>query len=438
MVDLVKLLIKAGNGGDGRISFHSNRYQIKGGPDGGDGGDGGHVIARASIHATTLRDYSGVSVVAAEHGAMGGKDKMHGRNAEDHIMVLPVGTRIWRIDETAVPIRQKQMYRNDKDLGRVERPITTRDQSEVVIHNGVFTLAGKFLHPTNNDSKETHLDEESINSDSQQEQEVLRYGDTDYAVTLIGDLTHDGQDLVIAHGGKGGRGNFTFRSSRNTTPMEAQTGEGGEQGEYIFELQVLADIGLVGFPNAGKSTLLSVLTKATPKIGNYPFTTLDPNLGVLSFVSDREAERRSLVIADIPGLIEGAHTGKGLGTAFLRHIRRCKALVFVIAPREEALLGGGTDAEAIYADLAESYRVLEQELASYETALTESGEAQESLFGNKARIVALNKSDLFSKEVLETISKQFQKNGQEVHWISAATRDGIDALRSQLQKFLSS
>lgn len=418
MVDLVRLVIRAGNGGDGRISFFRNRRTMKGGPDGGDGGNGGSVIAVATAHENTLRDFAGIANIEADSGYMGGATNMHGANREDLKITLPVGTRIWKVTDQYHPNEPKRMYRIDRDLGRVERAIERRASSTFREEDGVFELAdsaGDDRAPSASSSAETDITEIVIRG-------------IPFPVQLIGDLTEPGQELMIARGGRGGRGNETFKSSRNTTPMEAQTGEGGEWGEYIFELQLLADVGLVGFPNAGKSTLLSVLTKANPKIANYPFTTLEPNLGVMTLDADDKEDRKSLVIADIPGLIEGASEGKGLGHEFLRHLSRCKALVFLLALEDAIILDESVDLNTICEQYLSVFSTLEHELQVYE----EEARNSSIPFSAKKRLLVLSKADLSSDDKKQEIQKQVEAKLGDVLWISSATREGIEELRQRL------
>lgn len=422
MVDLVKIFISAGNGGDGRISFFSNRRTIKGGPDGGDGGDGGSVIAVATSHENTLRNFAGLANLSADNGHMGGATNMHGKNAEDLHIKLPVGTRIWRIEQSYIPNAPKRMYRNDRDLGRVERPIERRASSLIQQVDGVFKLI---------EDPAINYEEESVDNRRQTklgEQTTIVYGMNTLTVRLVGDLTEEAQEVVIARGGRGGRGNETFKSSRNTTPIEAQTGEGGESAEYIFELSLLAQVGLVGFPNAGKSTLLSVLTKATPKIANYPFTTLEPNLGVMSIESDDRDERRSIVIADLPGLIEGASEGKGLGTTFLRHVSRCKVLVFVLSVDDAILLDEELPTKDLVAQYLAGYETLVKELETYEIQARNSSVP----FAEKRQLVILSKADLLSPDKKESIQKSLLKKFPGIFWISGATGEGIGELKKKL------
>lgn len=219
------------------------------------------------------------------------------------------------------------------------------------------------------------------------------------------DLAEDGQERILCRGGKGGLGNNNFKSATNQTPRYAQPGEDGQEGVYILELKLLADVGLVGFPNAGKSTLLSSVTSAKPKIASYAFTTLEPNLGIVRYHDDR-----SFVMADIPGIIEGAHEGKGIGTRFLRHIERNSVLLFMVSCEEE--------------DIAGSYKTLLSELKLYNPELLA-----------KQRVLAITKCDLIDSDIEKEIEALLPKRIPHV-FISSATGQGLDKLKDQLWKAL--
>ena len=241
-IDHSKIYVKAGDGGNGALSFHTEKYITNGGPDGGDGGDGGNVILQAARNLTSLQNFRFKHKFIAENGAKGMGKKMYGKRGEDLVIGVPIGTVV-------------------KDA---------------------------------------------------------QTGD------IIADLTEEGQKITVARGGKGGLGNMHYANSVRQAPQFATPGAPGEERELAIELKLIADCGLVGFPNAGKSTLLSVLTRAKPKIADYPFTTLEPVLGVVT------KDDFSYVIADIPGIIENAHEGAGLGHDFLRHIERTRLLVHVV------------------------------------------------------------------------------------------------------------
>lgn len=264
-VDKVLVRARAGNGGDGAVSFRHEKYVEKGGPDGGDGGRGGNVIFVASQNENTLVHFRYKQELQAQHGAAGFHRQQRGRSGEDLLVKVPVGTQVY--------------------------------------HDG----------------------------------------------ELIADLVVKEQQAIVARGGDGGFGNAHFKSSVRQAPRVAEVGERGEDKELTLELKLLADVGLVGFPNAGKSTFLSVVSNAKPEIGDYPFTTLTPNLGVA------DVDDTSLLIADIPGLIEGASAGKGLGDAFLRHVERTQVLLHLIDIYEK--------------DVAQAYQTINAELAAYSKVL---------------------------------------------------------------------
>lgn len=284
-VDTAKVLVQAGKGGDGVVSFRHEIYVDKGGPDGGDGGRGGDVIFQASKDLNTLIDFRFKPELKAQLGGNGSKQNKHGKSGENLIVKVPMGTLV-------------------KRAGRV-----------------------------------------------------------------IADLVADGQQQIIARGGDGGFGNAHFKSSTRQTPRIAEKGEIGEQFEAELELKLLADVGLVGFPNAGKSTFLSVVSNARPEIADYAFTTLTPNLGVA------DVDQTSILIADIPGLIEGASEGKGLGDAFLRHVERTAVLLHLI--------------DAYSDDVAKSYQTIRAELENYQPELVKRPE-----------VVALTKTEGLDDDII--------------------------------------
>lgn len=314
-IDKTKVLIRAGAGGDGKMSFRQEKFISKGGPDGGDGGHGADVVFLASRNQNTLAAFRYQRELQAENGLPGGKNKMHGRSGKDLIVPVPVGT--------------------------------------VVI-----------------DSKGNEL----------------------------ADLTEDGQTAVIAKGGKGGFGNAHFVSSRRQAPKFAEKGEDGEEMEATLELKMIADVGLVGLPNAGKSTLLARISNARPEIANYPFTTLTPNLGMVDI--DKEV---ALLFADIPGLIEGAAEGKGLGHEFLRHIERTAVILHLI--------------DAYNDDIAVAYTTIQNELKAYDIDLSA-----------RPQIVVLNKVDGLDEDMVADLTEQLKKVTPEntpIYAISAASGQGI-------------
>jgi GTPase len=322
-VDVAQIHVKAGDGGNGAVSFRREKYVPKGGPDGGNGGRGGSIILRASHHLTTLLDFQYKSSYAARRGENGAGATKTGKSGDDLVIQVPEGTLV--------------------------RDITTGE--------------------------------------------------------VLADLTHHHEESIVAQGGKGGRGNATFATSTDQAPRRAEHGTLGSERDIELELKLLADVGLVGLPNAGKSTLISVISAARPKIADYPFTTLVPNLGIV-----RVAEARSFVVADIPGLIEGAHQGKGLGLQFLRHIQRTKVLVFLL--------------EASRGMLKEDFDVLLHELKSFDAALA-----------RKKMIIAITKTDIIDPSTLKKL--QAVKLGRrEMHSISAVTGKGVRELVEAMDKAL--
>jgi len=347
-VDRIKVFAQAGRGGRGCVSFRREKFVPKGGPDGGDGGRGGDVILRADRHVDNLANLFYEPIIKAKNGSHGKGKKMAGRAGANKIVKVPVGTIIWRAEDE-------------------KRPTLTTEQ------------------PT-------------FNSD----QSAMRSPQSE--MDLIVDLTRDGQEFVLCRGGEGGKGNVHFKSSRNRAPRQYTDGEEGEHGHFILELRTISDAGLVGYPNAGKSTLLRKISAARPKVAPYPFTTLHPVVGVMELPGYRHA-----TIADIPGLIEGAHRGLGLGHEFLRHITRCPILIFVVD-------AAGSEGRNPVEDLQK----LRREIDSYDPILS-----------SRPWLVAANKMDLpNAMENLKALRERFPKI--TVLPISAAKGEGIDSLRETL------
>ena len=348
-VDRIKVFAQAGSGGRGSVSFRREKFVPKGGPDGGDGGRGGDVILHADRHTDNLSNLFYEPIIKAKNGGHGMGKKMHGRSAPNKIVKVPVGTIVWK-DEG----------------GRMKDETKSAD-------NAISSLS---LQPS--------------------------------SFPPVVDLTRDGQEFVLCEGGAGGKGNVHFKSSRNRAPREYTEGEGGESGHFLLELRTIADAGLVGYPNAGKSTLLRKTSAARPKVAAYPFTTLHPVIGVVEF-----PEHKRATIADIPGLIEGAHKGIGLGHEFLRHITRCKIFLFVVDV-------AGSEGR----DPVEDIRQLRKEIDLYDPRLSE-----------RPWFIAANKMDLTSaEENLPALRKTFPKI--DIVPISAAKGEGIEELKKKLAKWL--
>lgn len=356
MLDLAMIFTKAGDGGNGAATFRREKYAPKGGPDGGDGGNGGSVYLIGDANLRTLDYFASHQKFNAQQGENGRKRRQDGAKGEDLYIKVPLGTVVWQ----------------------VENPVDSKE--------ALIAL-----------SKE-------LRAYSEDNQQPMRMDQSP-----VGEILEDGDVIKVAQGGRGGLGNENFKSPTNQAPEYAQKGKPGEEKWLVLELKLLADIGFIGLPNVGKSTLLSVLTAARPKIADYHFTTLSPNLGVMKTSNGKE-----LVLADIPGLIEGASKGKGLGHEFLRHIERCRLLVHVLAPSPEFL----TDTEQLITQMQQDYHTIRAELKAYTPRLIE-----------KPEIIAVNKIDIINSEQQQQIEKAFKT---KVWFISAATQTNIDQLTTHL------
>ncbi len=482
MIDLVKLKLLAGDGGDGTISLLRERSRPKGGPDGGDGGSGGDVIIVGDEDLNTLKSFAGVKELRAEHGEKGGKNKRHGADGKDLVIRVPLGTVVWLAQENHPSLVRRKKYErpvvdfsfedhwtdgvgedkggedkgdgaksdgaksdgNDADGGNIENELDGNNSSanslfrlNILMRRGDLKF-NKYYRDWNGkvtgdrEKKKSKLrptdstQEEALVKHFSRADQVLDDHQKEVVAIRLLEITRDGQRAVLCQGGLGGRGNYAFRSSTNQTPLEAEYGTFGEKKEVILELRLLADLGLVGLPNAGKSTLLSRLTKAHPKIANYPFTTLEPNLGVL--VSDDG--KKELVVADIPGLIEGASQGKGLGDRFLRHIQNCQSLLYVLFLEEEKVFAeddsiGNNSTQTKAGMLLDQYLTLQQELKTHHSDLLQ-----------KPSAVALNKIDLYSKELIEAAKSVFAKEGIELLTFSGVTGEGLQEVKKQVFRLM--
>ena len=328
MIDRVEIYVKAGDGGNGVVSFRREKFVPLGGPDGGDGGNGGSVYLVGDGGISTLLSFRYKKHFEAQKGAHGKGKNMHGKRGEDLFIKVPLGTQVLLETEA-------------------------------------------------------------------------RSG------ALIADVVEQGQQVLVAKGGKGGRGNTHFATSTNQAPRTAEKGKSGEERRLLLDLKLIADAGIIGYPNAGKSTLLSAVSKARPKIADYPFTTLEPVLGVV------EMGYESFVLADIPGIIEGAHEGRGLGLDFLRHIERTKAIIHLV---------DGSSGEPV-AD----FKKVEAELAAYEPSLKDM-----------PRIIAINKIDLpHVRARMAQLEREFKVLGVPVHFISAATGEGVKEVMNKAWELVS-
>jgi GTP-binding protein len=367
-VDHIRIFDKAGDGGNGCSSFRREKFVPKGGPDGGDGGAGGDIVIVVDPHTDNLRSFFYQHQYHAEKGAAGMGQKKTGRSGNHLVLKVPPGTVIYRT-EAPEPKR---------------KPSAEEDE---------------FF--------EDELDEESLDADfdpGEVDEDDILDGNDPAGGEVVADLTTPGQRFLLCRGGVGGKGNWRFRTDTNQSPIEFTEGTKGDEGWYYLELRRIADIGLVGFPNAGKSTLLGALSNASPKVASYPFTTLTPMVGVVEFSGFMRT-----TVADIPGLIEGAHRNIGLGHDFLRHISRCSIFLFVVDT-------AGVDNRDPVSDI----QILRQELKLYDERLTE-----------RPWLIVANKMDLpESAEKLEALQTRFPK--QEIIPISADTGLGLDVLKKRL------
>jgi GTP-binding protein len=371
-VDEVKIYARAGHGGKGCVAFHREAFVAKGGPSGGNGGRGGNVILQADHDLNNLINQFYTPRLVAENGEFGMGKGMDGHAGKDLIVRVPCGTLVWKLPPESPPAAggPEAETPNEKPM------LLSTSQRPLMRYN-----AGRAL--------EIDLSkEEEPDSSSDRKPE---------GAELAADLTADGQQFMICKGGRGGLGNRNFATSRHQAPRFAQPGEPGDEGLYKLELRMMADVGLVGYPNAGKSTLLTAISHARPKVAPYPFTTLTPQVGIVEF---KDFSR--LTVCDVPGLIEGAHQNVGLGHAFLRHIRRCKIIVLLLDM-------AGTDGRNPWDDYAQ----LLTELELYDPAMLE-----------KPRLVVANKMD---EPVAETNLKKFKRKvpRTRVLPIAAAFDEGI-------------
>jgi len=341
MIDTAKLHVKAGNGGDGVVSFINVFYNPRGGPDGGNGGKGGNVYLQASNKVTTLFDFKTKRTLIAKSGTSGSKNYKYGKNGEDLVINVPVGTIVERL---------------------------------------------------NNDKYE-----------------------------VIADLLSLGDTVLVAKGGLGGFGNAHFKSSTNINPKESTEGKSGVEAILRLELKLLSNVGLIGFPSVGKSTILNSLANTNAKTASYHFTTLSPNLGVLKLSKDKQ-----LIVADLPGLIEGASKGKGLGEDFLRHAERCGILIHVLDPTQTSeFLTNYSDinTDKVAKELISNYDTIRNEITTWSKTLSK-----------KPEIVVVNKCDITEvKAISDTLIKEVSKKlDKKVILLSAVSKEGIDTLVKEL------
>lgn len=367
-VDEVKIYARAGHGGRGCVAFRREKHRPKGGPDGGNGGRGGHVILQADHDINNLVAQYYQPRLIAENGKHGMGKGMDGAAGKDLIVKVPCGTLVWRLTSEGAGAAESAW-----GPGEFAEPKPTNRHAD----SGASSVGGHFAHPRGE---------------------------------LIADLTEHGQQFILCRGGRGGLGNRNFATSVRQAPRFAQPGEPGEEGYFLLELRIIADVGVVGYPNAGKSTLLNAISHARPKIAPYPFTTLHPQVGIVEY-----ADFYRLTVCEVPGLIEGAHRNVGLGHAFLRHVERCKVLVLLLDM-------AGTDGRAPWDD----YKQLLRELELYDPLLVA-----------KPRILAANKMDQATAESnLEKFRRRVKVS--PVVKISAATGLGIDKFKQAIRRAVES
>ena len=385
-IDEIKVLARAGHGGKGCVAFHREAYITKGGPSGGNGGRGGSVILQADHDLNNLIGQYYVPRLIALAGDAGMGKGMDGHAGKDLIVKVPCGTLVWKLPAPPKPLEEVEE--------EVDEPYSKKMLSLSTSHRAVIRHSGS------DRAMEINLADEPEDEKKSSQDYDRNKGE------LIADLTEDGQQFVLCKGGRGGLGNRNFATSKRQTPRFAQPGEEGDEGDYLLELRIMADVGLVGYPNAGKSTLLTAISHARPKIAPYPFTTLHPQIGIVEF-----PDWHRLTVCDVPGLIEGAHNDIGLGHAFLRHIQRCKIIVILLDM-------AGTDAREPWDD----YKKLLAELEFYDPAILE-----------KPRYVVANKMD---EPAAEANLKKFKRKITKtpVLPISAAFDEGIDKFKNTIRE----
>ncbi len=384
-VDEIKIYARAGHGGKGCVAFHREAFVPKGGPSGGNGGRGGSVILEANHDLNNLIQQYYVPRLLAPDGEAGMGKGMDGHAGKDLIIKVPCGTLVWQLKDTTPAIETGSEDDEDEEPG--DKPMLPSSTGRrPIIHTARGDVA-----------QEIDLGAEP---DTTKPEEAEIQGE------LVADLTTHGQQFILCQGGRGGLGNRNFATARHQTPRFAQPGEPGTEGEYRLELRIMAEIGLVGDPNAGKSTLLTAISKARPKVAPYPFTTLHPQIGILEY-----PDWKRLTVCDVPGLIEGAHQNVGLGHEFLRHIERCKILVLLVDM-------AGTDNRHPWDD----YKQLLKELELYDPALVQT----------PCLVVASNMDEPVAEENLKQFKKKIKK--VKVLPISAAFDQGMEKFKETIRK----
>ena len=381
-VDEIKIFARAGHGGKGCVAFQREKYRPKGGPSGGNGGRGGDVVLEADHDLNNLIAQYFQPRLIAESGHAGMGKGMDGHAGKDLIVKVPCGTIVWRIPGVDVTDRECEAQPRQSRA-------TLRMRSS---HRSLFrsSAAGSAL--------EVDLSRERASEAATPGMRLKG--------ELTADLTEHGERFVLRHGGRGGLGNRNFATAARQAPRFAQPGEPGEEGAFLLELRIIAEVGLVGYPNAGKSTLLTAISHARPRIAPYPFTTLHPQIGIVEY-----SDFHRLTVCDVPGLIEGAHRNVGLGHAFLRHIKRCKVLVLLLDM-------AGADGRAPWDD----YKNLLAELELYDPTLLK-----------RPRLVVANKMD--EKVAGENLKKfKLRVPRTPVLPIAAAFDEGVGEFKQTIRK----
>lgn len=378
-IDEIKVYARAGHGGKGCVAFQREKYRPKGGPSGGNGGRGGDVILEADHDLNNLIAQYYQPKLVAQSGQMGLGKGMDGHAGQHLVVKVPCGTLVWRL-----PNQNPTPEEEQEDAPQAPR-LMTPSSSRPVIRSSAGVQAWEM---------DLSAEEPETTGQGREKGE------------LVADLTVHGQQHVLCKGGRGGLGNRNFATAARQAPRFAQPGEPGEEGPFLFELRIMAEVGLIGFPNAGKSTLLTAISHARPKIAPYPFTTLHPQIGIVEY-----EDYKRITVCDVPGLIQGAHRNVGLGHAFLRHIERCRVLVFVLDM-------AGTDGRKPWED----YHCLLEELELYDPTLLE-----------RPRILAANKMDEPpAEENFKAFKRRVRKT--QILTMAAAFDEGIPGFKKAIRE----
>jgi GTP-binding protein len=384
-IDEIKIYARAGHGGKGCVAFQREKYAPKGGPSGGNGGRGGSVILEADHDLNNLIAQYYQPRLVAQDGQFGMGNGMDGKAGKDLIIKVPCGTLVWQLGPEPSELATKH--------------VEEEEEADDAMIQASSSHRPRFRTATGGRAMEVDLAAEGEDPKAPASSERRQ----------VADLTENGQRFILCKGGRGGLGNRNFATAARQTPRFAQPGEPGTESNYLFELRIIAEVGLVGYPNAGKSTLLSAISHARPKVAPYPFTTLHPQIGIVEY-----ADFFRLTVCDVPGLIEGAHRNVGLGHEFLRHVERCKVLVLLLDM-------AGADGRVPWDD----YNSLLRELELYDPALLD-----------KQRLVVANKMD---EPVAEENLKKFKRRVPKtpVLPIAAAFDEGIEKFKKTIRDVVS-